>query len=171
MVRGRERAFLFPALMNGHSNPSCTPICRVTPGFYGIRRASREGDTDIYAIPSPDGHRLAMYGWKINSNMWMLENFLRQASAFLQNAGRRENRCRMGSAASADGGRSRKTQSGHREMASAALGASPGRIVETAAALALARSGQPEQAQSLVNNQLDREFPADTIVQGYCLPA
>ena len=55
------------------------------------------------------------------------------------------------------------------EMASVALGASPGRIVETAAALALARSGQPEQAQSLVT-QLDREFPADTIVQGYCLP-
>jgi hypothetical protein len=57
-----------------------------------------------------------------------------------------------------------------REMASAALGVSPGRIVETAAALALALSGQPEQAQSLVT-QLDREFPADTMVQDYCLPA
>jgi serine/threonine protein kinase/DNA-binding winged helix-turn-helix (wHTH) protein len=57
-----------------------------------------------------------------------------------------------------------------REMATAALAVSPGRIVETAAALALARSGQPEQAQSLAT-RLDREFPVDTMVQGYCLPA
>ena len=26
-------------------------------------------------IPSPDGHHLAMSGWTMNSNVWMLENF------------------------------------------------------------------------------------------------
>jgi Tol biopolymer transport system component len=35
----------------------------------------QEGNNDIYAIPSPDGRRLAMFGWTRNSNMWMLENF------------------------------------------------------------------------------------------------
>ena len=35
----------------------------------------QEGNNDIYAIPSPDGRQLAMFGWTRNSNMWMLENF------------------------------------------------------------------------------------------------
>ena len=35
----------------------------------------QEGNNDIYAIPSSDGHHLAMFGWTRNSNMWMLENF------------------------------------------------------------------------------------------------
>ncbi len=35
----------------------------------------QEGNNDIYAIPSPDGRYLAMFGWTRNSNMWMLENF------------------------------------------------------------------------------------------------
>jgi hypothetical protein len=35
----------------------------------------QEGSLDIYAIPSPDGRQVAMFGWTLNSNMWMLENF------------------------------------------------------------------------------------------------
>ena len=35
----------------------------------------QEGGLDIFAIPSPDGRHLAIFGWTINSNMWMLENF------------------------------------------------------------------------------------------------
>ncbi len=35
----------------------------------------QEGDKDIYVVPSPEGRHLAMYGWTMNSNMWMLENF------------------------------------------------------------------------------------------------
>ncbi len=35
----------------------------------------QEGSLDIYAIPSPDGRHVAMFGWTVNSNMWMLENF------------------------------------------------------------------------------------------------
>jgi WD40 repeat protein len=34
-----------------------------------------EGNLDTYAIPSPDGQHLALFGWTSNSNMWMLENF------------------------------------------------------------------------------------------------
>ena len=33
------------------------------------------GGLDVYARPSPDGHHLAMFGWSLSSNMWMLENF------------------------------------------------------------------------------------------------
>jgi serine/threonine protein kinase len=28
-----------------------------------------------YGLPSPDGHRLAMMGWTVDNNMWMMENF------------------------------------------------------------------------------------------------
>jgi Tol biopolymer transport system component len=35
----------------------------------------QEGNNDIYAVPSPDGRRLAMFGWTRNANMWMVENF------------------------------------------------------------------------------------------------
>ena len=35
----------------------------------------QDGGGDVYAIPSPDGRHLAIRGWNINSNMWMLENF------------------------------------------------------------------------------------------------
>lgn len=35
----------------------------------------QEGNNDIYAIPSPGGRHLAMFGWTRNSNRWMLENF------------------------------------------------------------------------------------------------
>jgi len=35
----------------------------------------QEGTLDIYAIPSPDGRQVAMFGWILNSNMWMLEDF------------------------------------------------------------------------------------------------
>lgn len=33
------------------------------------------GQLDVYARPSPDGRRLALFGWSMSSNMWMLENF------------------------------------------------------------------------------------------------
>jgi hypothetical protein len=33
------------------------------------------GGVGTYGLPSPDGHHLAMLGWTVNSNMWMLENF------------------------------------------------------------------------------------------------
>jgi hypothetical protein len=35
----------------------------------------QEGNLDVYALPSPDGKHLALFGWTLNSNMWMLENF------------------------------------------------------------------------------------------------
>ena len=35
----------------------------------------QEGNLDVYALPSPDGVDLALFGWTLNSNMWMLENF------------------------------------------------------------------------------------------------
>jgi hypothetical protein len=28
-----------------------------------------------WAVPSPDGRHLAIYDWKLSSNMWMMENF------------------------------------------------------------------------------------------------
>lgn len=33
------------------------------------------GGVGTYGSPSPDGRHLAMLGWTLNSNMWMLENF------------------------------------------------------------------------------------------------
>jgi Tol biopolymer transport system component len=33
------------------------------------------GGGGTYGVPSPDGRHLAMMGWTVNSNMWMLENF------------------------------------------------------------------------------------------------
>ena len=32
----------------------------------------QDGGTDAYGVPSPDGRHLAIRGWSINSNMWML---------------------------------------------------------------------------------------------------
>jgi hypothetical protein len=28
-----------------------------------------------WAVPSPDGCRVAIYDWKLSANMWMMENF------------------------------------------------------------------------------------------------
>jgi eukaryotic-like serine/threonine-protein kinase len=33
------------------------------------------GGVDIYGVPSPDGRQLAMRGWNVESNLWMMENF------------------------------------------------------------------------------------------------
>ena len=33
------------------------------------------GGIDIYGVPSPDGRHLAMRGWNVEGNMWMMENF------------------------------------------------------------------------------------------------
>jgi Tol biopolymer transport system component len=33
------------------------------------------GGGGTYGVPSSDGRQLAMLGWTVNSNMWMLENF------------------------------------------------------------------------------------------------
>jgi eukaryotic-like serine/threonine-protein kinase len=35
----------------------------------------QEGSLGISALPSPDGRHLAMRGWSLNSNFWMMENF------------------------------------------------------------------------------------------------
>lgn len=33
------------------------------------------GPSAPWAVPSPDGHYIAIYEWNMNANMWMLENF------------------------------------------------------------------------------------------------
>jgi eukaryotic-like serine/threonine-protein kinase len=33
------------------------------------------GGIEIYGLPSPDGRHLAMRGWNVESNLWMMENF------------------------------------------------------------------------------------------------
>jgi serine/threonine protein kinase len=33
------------------------------------------GPSAPWAVPSPDGHHIAIYEWNMNSNMWMMENF------------------------------------------------------------------------------------------------
>jgi hypothetical protein len=33
------------------------------------------GPSTPWATPSPDGRHLAIYDWKLNANMWMMENF------------------------------------------------------------------------------------------------
>ncbi len=57
-----------------------------------------------------------------------------------------------------------------REDATAALALAPGRGVEALAALALARSGDVAGAQKLAN-KLNKDFPLNTLSQGYWLPA
>ena len=57
-----------------------------------------------------------------------------------------------------------------KKQAEAGLALSPGRDVEILAALALARSGDLAQAQTLAD-KLDKQFPLNTIVQGYWLPS
>ena len=32
-------------------------------------------DNGLRGLPSPDGRHVAMLGWTMNSNVWMLENF------------------------------------------------------------------------------------------------
>ena len=56
-----------------------------------------------------------------------------------------------------------------RQAVSEAFVLSTGRDVEGIAALTLARSGDPAQAEKLAN-KLNREFPLDTMMQGYLLP-
>jgi Tol biopolymer transport system component len=68
------KGLFISAPMNGHSSLLYTDL-QGNARVLWDQASEQEGDTDIYAIPSPDGRRLAMYGWKINSNMWMLENF------------------------------------------------------------------------------------------------
>jgi eukaryotic-like serine/threonine-protein kinase len=57
-----------------------------------------------------------------------------------------------------------------RQDAMAALALVPGRDVRSVAALALARAGDAAHAQKLADS-LNKEFPQNTIVQGYWLPA
>jgi eukaryotic-like serine/threonine-protein kinase len=57
-----------------------------------------------------------------------------------------------------------------RQSALAALALEPGREVRSMAALALARGGEAAHAQKLVRG-LNRDFPQDSIVQGYWLPS
>jgi Tol biopolymer transport system component len=33
------------------------------------------GGIESYGLPSPDGRHLAMRGWNVESNLWMMENF------------------------------------------------------------------------------------------------
>jgi Tol biopolymer transport system component len=33
------------------------------------------GGIEIYGVPSPDGRHLAMRGWNVEGNMWLMENF------------------------------------------------------------------------------------------------
>ena len=37
--------------------------------FSGVRHSAP------FAVPSPDGHHLAIYSWSFSANMWMMENF------------------------------------------------------------------------------------------------
>src|SRR5208283_4532682 len=57
-----------------------------------------------------------------------------------------------------------------RQLASQALAMSPGRDVRVGVALSLAEAGDAAQAQKLVD-QLNAEFPLDTIIQDYWLPS
>jgi serine/threonine protein kinase len=57
-----------------------------------------------------------------------------------------------------------------RQNALAALALAPGRDVRSLAVLALARAGDTAQAQKLAEG-LNRDFPQDTVVQGYWLPS
>jgi Tol biopolymer transport system component len=34
-----------------------------------------KGGIDTYGVPSPDGRHLAMRGWNVESNVWLMENF------------------------------------------------------------------------------------------------
>jgi len=56
-----------------------------------------------------------------------------------------------------------------RKMTAEALALSTGRDVEALAALAFARAGDPTHAQKLAN-ELDKEFPLNTMLQNYWLP-
>jgi DNA-binding winged helix-turn-helix (wHTH) protein/Tfp pilus assembly protein PilF len=57
-----------------------------------------------------------------------------------------------------------------RQDSTAALALAPGRGIEALAALALARAGEVARAQKLAN-KLNKDFPLNTIFQGYWLPA
>jgi serine/threonine protein kinase/tetratricopeptide (TPR) repeat protein len=57
-----------------------------------------------------------------------------------------------------------------REMASKALAMSSGRDVEVMTALALARAGDAAKAEKLAG-KINQEFPLDTLIQSYWLPA
>jgi eukaryotic-like serine/threonine-protein kinase len=57
-----------------------------------------------------------------------------------------------------------------RQKATAALALLPGKNVRNVAALALARAGDAARAQKMADD-LNRDFPLDTIVQGYWLPS
>jgi Tfp pilus assembly protein PilF len=57
-----------------------------------------------------------------------------------------------------------------RQNAMAALALAPGRMVQSLAALALARAGDGARAQKLADS-LNQGFPQSTILQGYWLPA
>jgi serine/threonine protein kinase len=57
-----------------------------------------------------------------------------------------------------------------RQNALAALALAPGIDIRSVAALALARAGDAAQAQKLADG-LDKDFPQNTVVQGYWLPS
>jgi len=57
-----------------------------------------------------------------------------------------------------------------REGAKGALAIMPGKNIRTVVAIALARAGDTAQAQRVAES-LTRDFPQDTIVQGYWLPS
>jgi hypothetical protein len=55
--------------------PKGTTLLRVNLQGQALVLWKPERDRATYAAPSPDGRHVALLGWTLNSNIWMMENF------------------------------------------------------------------------------------------------
>jgi Tol biopolymer transport system component len=59
----------------GSSSPSGVTLLYIDVNGRASPVWEQKTSFDIWTVPSPDGRHLALEGWTVNSNVWMLENF------------------------------------------------------------------------------------------------
>jgi serine/threonine protein kinase/Tol biopolymer transport system component len=59
----------------GSSSPSGVTLLYIDVNGQASPVWEQKANLDIWTVPSPDGRHLAIEGWTVNSNVWMLENF------------------------------------------------------------------------------------------------
>jgi Tol biopolymer transport system component len=80
-VKGMERTTFLDWTADGNALLASRPTRRGFELLYLDRQGDshvlweQRGGLGISALPSPDGRHLAIRGWSVNSNIWMMENF------------------------------------------------------------------------------------------------
>ena len=56
-------------------SPRGATLLYIDVGGHAIPMWEQKGSFETWGVPSPDGRHLAILGYTVDSNVWMLENF------------------------------------------------------------------------------------------------